>query len=254
MNQLHKKLYRLANQMYTVMSFLFATLLLLFSCEQTSSINDERISTQLETEQAFDIAEHQKNYTQLKKRIEDYKGMLKNSRMTEDLKLKRAQNYISNTLIDSIIPYWIGTKWDFNGISPEPRKGEIACGYFVSTTLRDVGVNLNRYKVAQKAASEIVKELCAPTSIKNLSSLDKLNDYLSEVKDGELLIVGLDFHVGFIFKNEGKSFFAHSNYINREGVIVEELNASQAIQASNAYYVGNVTKNISLTKKWLAIQ
>src|SRR5215212_694349 len=37
-----------------------------------------------------------------------------------------------NIVYDSIIPYWIGTKWNFNGITEVPQKGSIACGYFVT--------------------------------------------------------------------------------------------------------------------------
>ena len=61
-----------------------------------------------------------------------------------------------NSMIDSIFPAWMGTNWDFNGTSNVPKQGEIACGYFVSTTLKHVGFNLNRYKLAQQAASVVL--------------------------------------------------------------------------------------------------
>ncbi|WMJ72126.1 hypothetical protein RCC89_02925 [Cytophagaceae bacterium ABcell3] len=41
----------------------------------------------------------------------------------------------SDYLVNKLIPYWYGTKWDFEGHTDVPGKGEIACGYFVSTTL-----------------------------------------------------------------------------------------------------------------------
>ena len=34
---------------------------------------------------------------------------------------------------------WLGTPWDFNGTCETPGSGKIACGYFVSTILRDAG-------------------------------------------------------------------------------------------------------------------
>lgn len=46
---------------------------------------------------------------------------------------------ISRIIIDSLMPCWYGTPWDFNGCTTEPGKGSIACGYFVSTVLRDAG-------------------------------------------------------------------------------------------------------------------
>ena len=38
---------------------------------------------------------------------------------------------------------WMGTPWDFSGTSQVPRKGSIACGYFVST------VGLDEEKIRQ---------------------------------------------------------------------------------------------------------
>jgi len=77
-----------------------------------------------------------------------------------------AHDYFFEMLNDSIFEYWMQTPWDFNGHTDTPRKGEIACGYFVTTTLRDMGVQLQRYKLAQQAASVIAEKLCEPSSIK----------------------------------------------------------------------------------------
>jgi hypothetical protein len=49
--------------------------------------------------------------------------------------------------------------WDYNGYTNTPKNGVIACGYFVSTTLKHFGFNLNRYDVAKKYSSSIVKTL-----------------------------------------------------------------------------------------------
>ena len=56
-----------------------------------------------------------------------------------------------NYLVNEIIPHWYGTEWDFNGYTAVPNQGVIACGYFVSTTLLHMGINVNRYKMAQQA-------------------------------------------------------------------------------------------------------
>lgn len=236
------------------MTYLFAAILMLMSCQQNSENKDSISIKNTHIAKKIDPVNLQKNYAQLKTYISSQRQVLSTSRMNEEAKQKKASSFISTVLIDSIIPYWIGTRWDFNGISPEPRKGEIACGYFVSTTLLHAGFKLNRYKTAQKASSEIVKQLCTPSSIKNLGSMDKLNMYLEDVKDNEILIIGLDFHVGFIFKKDNTAYFAHSNYIDREGVIIEPLTTSMAIIASKAYYIGNVTTNKSLVSKWLLLQ
>src|SRR5437764_1215954 len=38
-----------------------------------------------------------------------------------------------------IFPAWFGTPWDFNGTTQTPGEGKIACGYFVTTVMRDLG-------------------------------------------------------------------------------------------------------------------
>ncbi len=50
----------------------------------------------------------------------------------------------------SIFPHWIGTKWDYNGYTNEPGEDKlIACGYFVSTSLKHMGFNWNRFDLAK---------------------------------------------------------------------------------------------------------
>jgi hypothetical protein len=47
--------------------------------------------------------------------------------------------------------------------SETPGRGEIACGYFVSTVLRDAGFGVERVRLAQQASERIVRTLSAPT-------------------------------------------------------------------------------------------
>lgn len=55
-------------------------------------------------------------------------------------------------LVNEIIPFREGTIWSFEGYMSIPNKGEIACGYFVSITLKYFSVELNRYKLAQQSS------------------------------------------------------------------------------------------------------
>jgi hypothetical protein len=84
-----------------------------------------------------------------------------------------------------------------------------------------------------------------------LSDRLALVDYLDSVNDYELMIVGLDYHVGFLFKKEGTSYFAHSNYINSKGVEIELLAESTALKNSKLYVLGNFSKNEMMIEKWL---
>ncbi len=199
-----------------------------------------------------DLEQHNENYKRLKSKIVEIRqGLRDRTDLSAEDKSRLAEQYMSKLMIDSIFSYWEGTKWDFNGISETPRSGEVACGYFVSTTLRDLGVKLNRYKIAQKGATDIIKSLCDGNSIVRSASFEKLEKQMSEKEDYELLIVGLDFHVGFLFRKEGKSYFAHSNYINSEGVVVEVMEESVALRNSNAYVLGSFSKNKQMNKQWL---
>ncbi len=193
----------------------------------------------------FDLDKHLANYEDLKIQVRQERKNLQPKTLTH------AQDYLFDILTDSIFPYWNQTTWDFNGITETPRKGDIACGYFVTTTLRDVGISVQRYKLAQQAATNIVKKLCEPTSFKRFNALEKLQNHLQKQEGNHIFVIGLDYHVGFVVKENNNLFFVHSNYINRAGVIKEPLHTSQAIDASNAYVIGNLLTNKSLIQKWL---
>ncbi|CAG5077411.1 hypothetical protein [Parvicella tangerina] len=147
-------------------------------------------------------------------------------------------------LVNSIFPFWYGTPWDFNGYTDVPNEGVVACGYFVSTTLKHVGFNLNRYDIAKMYSSDIVKTLC-------------FNDYWVEedfekflfrmqTMDDGLYIVGLSSHVGFIEQVRGRTYFIHANYIGTNGVEKELASSSDALSGSATFWLGNFTNNAEL--------
>lgn len=182
---------------------------------------------------ALDTVAHLRGYELLKEKIHK-----KRSKLASNPAM--AETYFFDMLNDSIFGYWMYTGWDFNGHTDTPRKGEIACGYFVTTTLRDMGVKLQRYKLAQQPASVIVDKLCDLTSIKRYASIEKLNEYLAGRKDRAIYILGLDYHVGFVVRVDEVSYFIHSDYIDRSGVKREKLNESLAIRASKSYVIGSL--------------
>lgn len=152
-----------------------------------------------------------------------------------------------NTMVDSIFPDWMGTKWDFNGISNTPKKGEIACGYFVSTTLKHIGFNLNRYHLAQQAASVIINAICKPTF--TYTNQNELFNTLLKAGNNKLYVLGLDYHVGFLAVENGIVYFIHSDYVNGK-VVRERANQSTAFHSTQAYVVGELTNNSDLFKQW----
>lgn len=154
------------------------------------------------------------------------------------------------TLIDEKIPaYWTGTEWDFNGVTRTPGKGKIACGYFITNTLTDIGFDIERIKLAQAASSVLIKAVC--THIEYPGGFEKLKKYILKEPDHSVFIVGLDFHTGYMTRDGNKIYFIHSNYINKKGVMKEEADKSEALKSSNTFMIGNISENETLLKAWV---
>ncbi len=155
-------------------------------------------------------------------------------------------------LVDSIIPFWYGTSYDFNGHTNVPGKGKVACGYLVSTSLKHAGVNVNRFKLAQQAASDIVDALNSgkkPRIYRNVSVLEVQQDFLENEADG-LYVLGLDYHVGFLLKRSDSLYFIHADYFS--GAVAAELfEESYAAEGSQIFYIGELSTNYEFLRKWI---
>jgi len=138
---------------------------------------------------------------------------------------------------DSLFSCWLGTPWDFNGTTEEPGKGKIACGYFVTTVLRDIGLPLKRIKLAQCASEEMILAVCKNNTIKRFRNAS-LTEFVVEVKKMQpgLYIVGLDKHTGFILNDGEEVYFIHSTYVG-SGVVVKEIAIESIVLASSRYRV-----------------
>jgi hypothetical protein len=64
-----------------------------------------------------------------------------------------AREVLFNAIRDDLLPQWSGTPWDFNGTTEIPGEGKIACGYFVTTILRDAGFKVQRAKMVNFGSS-----------------------------------------------------------------------------------------------------
>jgi hypothetical protein len=194
------------------------------------------------------------NYSSTKQKVENERLALKtkyNDSTNKVQTLEEARKLVTEYLYQDIFNHWYTTKWSFEGHTETPKQGTIACGYFVSTTLRDVGFNLNRYKLAQKSPEDESKVIACGTSIEKLQNVSKqeLKKYFLKQIDG-IYFIGLDFHVGYIYKNNQEVYFIHSNYIENKGVMKETIENSKAI-VSSKYFIVSITHNDNLIKKWL---
>lgn len=152
---------------------------------------------------------------------------------------------------DALMGEWFGTAWEFHGMSEEPRTGAIACGYFVSTILRDLGLRLPRIRLAQQASERIVTALVPAGRVRRFRDVDAAAVVESVRKQPDSLwIVGLDFHVGFLRVRAGTVTFCHSSYVEPAEVRCESPLTSPAF-ASRYRVVGELFDD-ALVDAWLA--
>lgn len=182
------------------------------------------------------------------------------NQVIENIKRGRYKHLIQNIPTDScrtylldqfehqVFPHWVGTKWDYNGYTNTPGPDKIiACGYFVSTTLKHMGFKWNRFNLAKMYSLQIVEKTCSDIQ-KYTDKREMIHAVLN--KPDNLYIVGLDSHVGFILKRDKAVWFVHSNYYGSVGPEKEIAVLSDALESSSTYYIGTFF-NESNIEKWL---
>lgn len=163
-----------------------------------------------------------------------------------------ARTLLTRSIYNQIFPAWYGTAWDFNGTTEVPQQGKIACGYFVSTVLRDAGWRVQRLRLAQQASENIIVSLTTEPHVKRFRRV-AINDFVDAVKewgDG-IYVVGLDIHTGFIVNTDGEIYFIHSSYIDPYMVVKEKAIESKILSASKYRVLGKITADDELIKKWI---
>jgi hypothetical protein len=147
---------------------------------------------------------------------------------------------------------WKGTPWDFNGTTTVPRQGNIACGYFVTSILSDMGVQLNRRKLATCASSEMMRKLVPGRPLINLSSLS-YNTFCDSIRkyDAGVFIIGLDYHTGIIVVDTTAAWFIHSYYSGNIGVIKEVIELSPSLKSSKTKWLVPLTADKGFIRRWM---
>lgn len=214
-------------------------------------VNDSIKSDLINTLEELKIkSDYSKSYGSIKNTIKEEKLDLANKELITD----SLSNIFKFYLVNRIIPFWEGTEWSFEGHTSIPGKGEIACGYFVSTTLKDVGMNLNRYKLAQQSPINEASSLALNTEVIEIAensieeNISKIN---STLKEGIHFIGFESSHVGYILKEKGQLYLIHSNYIGFKGVEIEEIEESEVFASYNRYYLTELSTNENLLKSWV---
>lgn len=169
----------------------------------------------------------------------------------QQLSRTQKQARFTQLVADSILPYWLGTAWGFYGTTETPQQGQIACGYFVTTTLRDAGLPLQRTKLAQCASEQMIRTLVQPAYIQRFSHVP-LADFVAAIKKQGygLYLIGLDSHTGFLYHDGREVYFIHASYIGQK-VVTKELAASSVIlQASKYKITGKISADEVALDKW----
>lgn len=232
--------------------FLFVISSLLFCCTGKSQNQEQPLPVQAPQQETEHVAIP---YDSLRKVMLNRRAVYSaayNQAKTDSAKkevIRQSKEYLLSMLTDTVFPYWYGTQWAFSGITEQPGEGYIACGYFVSTTLKHSGFKLNRYKLAQQAASLICKSVSGPGKTYTLRTIADVEKHMKNQPEG-LYVLGLDYHVGFLLKEKGSLYFIHSNYLKPMKVTREGFSGSGAVKLSDIFVVGEILTEDNILK-WL---
>ena len=211
----------------------------LFGCKQSS-----RSTNPLSNKPSV----HLISYPQLKDSINEkrkaFSSKYKSDKSLQETGMREITNFWVGLFCNDLCDQWQGTPWDFNGTSSTPKQGTIACGYFVTNVLSDIGVKINRTKLATCPSSVMMHTLVPGQKIRNLSSLthDDFNRAITKMGKG-VYIIGLDFHTGFILNDGSSNWFFHSSYVNKKGVVKERLQDAVALRSSKTRWLVCLTSD-----------
>ena len=163
----------------------------------------------------------------------------------------------SRDLLEARLPEmmrcWLGTPWDFNGTCQTPGSGKIACGYFVSTILRDAGFQVERIRLAQQPSQGIIRTFMARKKMHIRAGLS-YSEFLEEVTDRGpgIRIVGLDRHVAFLVVTPANEIrFIHASGASPYCVVDESRDHATSLRNSKYRVTGNLTRNPEVIHGWL---
>lgn len=171
---------------------------------------------------------------------------------TDKATIENDARIILEHYLPELMRCWLGTPWDFNGTTKAPGAGKIACGYFVSTVLKDAGFQVDRYRLAQQPSSNILHSFLPKASC-SLTSGEDYKAFSSRVTSHEpgIYLVGLDTHVGFIVVNQGSFRFIHSSGSSPRCVVDEDPDEAFVLQKSRWRMLGNLTADTNVLRRWI---
>lgn len=194
-------------------------------------------------------------YDDLKKEVETQRSRWNKAYQLADTEeqnniLDSAESYLMDKITVDFFDQWYGTEWDFNGTTRTPRKGKIACGYFITTVLTDAGFLMPRVKWAQQASEYYITRMTSDIKRFSGATVEKVESWIAERPDG-LYVAGLDNHVGFIHKSGNGIHFIHASYYDpKVGVQSEELDGDNPFAKSQYRVIGRILGK-EMIRKWI---
>ncbi|WP_296941943.1 hypothetical protein [uncultured Dysgonomonas sp.] len=232
--------------MYQIL--LFSFFLIPFSCSAESR-KQEAISLWKER-----IEEKHKPYSELKTEVQGKRETFreaynKSNKESQDSIVSEVQKYLL-AISDDFFRSWYDTPWTFHGHSQTPKEGSIACGYFITTSLRDMGFNIPRIKWAQQASEYLIKKVSTDIRRFQQKPMKDVIAYIESKGEG-LYIVGLDSHVGYIYYINDKMSFVHANYYKPKiGVMSEPLIGRNPLNDSKYRVIGKIFDK-DMIRNWI---
>lgn len=166
--------------------------------------------------------------------------------------IKEARAAFISLIEKDFFTIWDGTQWDFYGTTQVPQKGKIACGYFVTTVLRDMGVKIDRVAMAETYSEKLIKNLVQPKYIKKYVPFNLPNFVAEKQKEADnLYVLGLDNHVGFLIVKNHQAWFLHSSVLHPGAVVKERADTSMALQINYYTVAGNLTADELFLENWI---
>jgi hypothetical protein len=197
-------------------------------------------------------ARHAHEYPQSLQKISTERKRLKTLLHQGKLTTSHLGVVFTHLMLTEVFPFWYGTPWAFSGTSEAPQSGQIACGYFVTTTLRDAGLPIERVKLAQAASETMIRQLVDKRWISHHSNrpLTEFSTDLTKAGSG-LYIIGLDNHTGFIAVSSNEQWLIHSSGAYPFCVVKERVVEADILAASNYRVLGKISADKALLRRWL---
>jgi hypothetical protein len=165
--------------------------------------------------------------------------------------MKHRQLQKLKMILQKTLPLYFHIGMAHDGVLMAPPK-HLACGYFVTTVLQQIGLKIERSRLAQLGSEEMMKEICGAKAISHFTNYCML-PFINEIKTqgNGIFIVGLDNHTGFVWNNNGQIYFVHASGRFPYCVKKEKVIESITLWKSKYKVLAKVSGNKIVLEKWL---